>query len=73
MAAKHLIHNTVYLPIDTNRDGIEQKYVACDISGNIYMDQIYSKSELLTMYKDNPKFYSCNNLVDITKTWSTRD
>lgn len=67
---KYFIYNTVYLPINmpSPYDG-EQKYVGASINGTIFLNDIYSESELLKKYKDNPDFKECTSLHDICKKW----
>ena len=65
-----LIHNRVYLPINKDyEDKSEQKYIGSDINGNVYINMIYTKSELESMYKNNEAFKECANLHDLIKKY----
>jgi len=51
-----LIGNCIYLPIDKNWDDkCQQKYVAGDMNGNIYLGQIYTRDEIDEKHK-NPSY-----------------
>jgi len=65
---KILIANLVYLPIvNTN------KYVAGDISGNIYLNEIYTLDEIRDKHKTSTnKLHELDNLHELTKAWGTR-
>lgn len=63
---KILIGNCVYLPIiDTN------KYVASSISGEVYLNEIYTLQEIEDKWKGRDLKY-VDNLHELTKAWGTR-
>lgn len=64
-----LIGNCVYLPIiDTN------KYVAGDISGNVYFNQIYTLEEIKEYHKESTsELKEVKHLHELTKTWGSRN
>jgi len=64
---KILIGNCVYLPIiDTN------KYVASSISGDVYLNEIYTLEEIQDKWKDWSGLVYVDNLHELTKAWGTR-
>lgn len=65
-----LIHNAVYLPISQMGDKSSQKYLGSSISGDVFMDQIYTEEELRTKYRRNPDFKEVNGFLDLATTYN---
>lgn len=65
---KYLIGNIVFYPFQNNNLS-NTKYVKGSISGELFLNDIYSKEELL---KEFPNAKPCDNLHDVCKTWGSR-
>jgi hypothetical protein len=66
-----LIGNCIYLPIDKDwNDKSEQKYVAGDMNGNIYLSQIYTKKEIEEKHKDSSTALTeCKGIKGIVESY----
>lgn len=66
-----VVYNVVYLPIDQNwNDKALQKYVKADMNANVYMDSIYTETEIRLMHDDS-KLIECNDLIDLVNKWNS--
>ena len=63
-----MIHNTVLFPFENN-DGTNVKYVHGSISGELFLNDILSETEILAKYP-NIKHYP--NMHEICKAWGNR-
>ena len=64
----YMIYNCVYFPFE-NSSMKNTKYVAGSISGELFLNDIYSEQEILDKYPDI-KAYS--NLHEVCKAWGNR-
>ncbi len=66
-----LIGNCIYLPIDKDWDDkSEQKYVAGDMNGNIYLSKILTKKEIEDKHKNSVfPLLECNGINNISENW----
>jgi len=64
-----LIANCIYLPFNLPNS----KYVSGSISGNIFLNEIYTIEEIKEKHKDsNYPLIECDDLHDLCKKWGTK-
>lgn len=66
-----LIGNCIYLPIDKDIDDkSKRKYIAGDMNGNIYMNQIYTIEEIEEKHKNSSySLEHCNGIEGIVEKY----
>ena len=62
------IGNCIYLPFD-NSDMKNTKYVSGSITGDLFLNDIYSEQEIRDRH---PEIKTANNLHDLCKQWGNR-
>jgi len=64
----YLVSNIVFFPFEDN-SGKNVRYVKGSISGDLFLNNIWSEQEILNEYPDAK---ICKNLHEVIKTWGNK-
>lgn len=63
------IGNVLYLPIMSLDNTVQQKWIGASISGEIFINQIYTQNEI---YAKFPDIRNYDDLHDVIAAWGTK-
>jgi hypothetical protein len=70
MRTLFLIHNAVFYPFETSKN--TTKYVKGSISGDIFLNHVYTELEIRGEYEGNPNLHEAKDLKDLLHIYNTR-
>jgi hypothetical protein len=69
MITLFLIHNAVFYPFETHNN--TTKYIKGSISGDLFLNDIYTEQEIRNKYEGNINFHEAKNLKDLIHIYNT--